>query len=60
MTSTLVGERTQGSKTFQYLEEKKPIGIFLVAASEKKEAQTVLHSLCMCKRIQGLTGGVVR
>ena len=25
---------TQGSKTFQYLEEKKPNGIPLVAASE--------------------------
>gem|GEM_PF-3380856 len=31
---------TQGSKTFQYLEENKPIGISLVAASEKEEAQT--------------------
>jgi hypothetical protein len=35
-----VREHTQGSKTFQYLVEKKPIGISLVAASEKEEAQT--------------------
>ena len=33
-------ELTQGSKTFHYLEEKKPISISLVAASEKEEAQT--------------------
>ena len=31
---------TQGSKTFQYLEEKKPNGIPLVAASEEGKAQT--------------------
>gem|GEM_PF-3355025 len=32
--------QTRGSKTFQYPEEKRPIGIFLVAASEKERAQT--------------------
>ena len=37
--------RTQGSKTFHYLEEKKTIPLFagsisLVAASEKEKAQT--------------------
>ena len=37
-------ERTRGSKTFQYLEEKKTIVISLVAASENEEAQTQLHS----------------
>jgi len=37
-TPTQVGERTRGSKTFQYPEEKKPIGISLVAASEKESA----------------------
>ena len=34
---------TQGSKTFQYLEEKKLKRISLVAASEKEEAQTQLQ-----------------
>jgi len=29
-------EQTQGSKTFQYLVENKPIGISLVAASENE------------------------
>ena len=33
-------EQTLGSKTFQYQEEKRPIGIPLVAASETGEAQT--------------------
>ena len=33
-------EQTSGSKTFQYREEKRPIGIPLVAASETGEAQT--------------------
>ena len=33
--------QTQGSKTFQYLVENRPIGISLVAASEKERAQTV-------------------
>ena len=32
--------QTQGSKTFQYLVENRPIGISLVAASEKERAQT--------------------
>lgn len=34
-------ERTWGSETSQYPEEKKPIGIPLVAASEQGEAQTM-------------------
>jgi hypothetical protein len=33
-------EYTQGSKTFQYLVEKRTIVISLVAASEKERAQT--------------------
>ena len=33
-------EQTSGSKTFQYREEKRPIGIPLVAASETGAAQT--------------------
>ena len=33
-------EHTSGSKTFQYREEKRPIGIPLVAASETGKAQT--------------------
>ena len=33
-------EQTSGSKTFQYREEKRPIGIPLVAASETGKAQT--------------------
>ena len=36
----LHAEQTQGSKTFQYLEEERPIGISWVAASEKERAQT--------------------
>ena len=36
---------TQGSKTFQYLEEKKTKVIALVAASENAKAQTTLLSL---------------
>ena len=36
---------TQGSKTFQYLEENKTTVIALVAASENGEAQTTLLSL---------------
>ena len=35
---------TQGSETSQYLEEKKTIVIPLVAASEKGEAQTLIHA----------------
>ena len=37
-------ERTQGSKTFQYLVEKRPKRISLVAASEKERAQTVISN----------------
>ena len=33
-------EQTLGSKTFQYQEEKRPIGTPLVAASETGTAQT--------------------
>jgi len=33
-------EQTSGSKTFQYREEKRPIGIPLIAASETGKAQT--------------------
>ena len=33
-------EQTLGSKTFQYQEEKRPIGIPLIAASETGKAQT--------------------
>ena len=33
-------EQTSGSETSQYREEKKPIGIPLVAASETGKAQT--------------------
>ena len=33
-------ELTQGSETSHYLEERRPIGISLVAASEKEKAQT--------------------
>ena len=41
VTSTLdVGEYTWGSETSQYPEEKRPIGIPLVAASETGRAQT--------------------
>lgn len=36
--------QTLGSKTFQYQKEKKLTSISLVAASEKEEAQTELHS----------------
>lgn len=35
---------TLGSKTFQYQKEKRLKSISLVAASEKEEAQTELHS----------------
>ena len=37
---------TWGSETSQYPEEKRPIGIFLVAASEKERAQTELCLQC--------------
>lgn len=43
-STTLCRECTQGSKTFQYLVEKKLISISLVAASEKETAQTEFHS----------------
>ena len=38
-------EQTSGSKTFQYREEKRPIGIPLVAASETGKAQTQPQNL---------------
>ncbi len=57
---TLGRELTQGSKTFQYLEEKKTIVIALVAASENAEAQTWLHSHCISNGAVGLLPGVVR
>ena len=50
--------RTQGSKTFQYLVEKKPIGISLVAASENEEAQTGI--IYFCSNVEVRNGGVVR
>ncbi len=53
-------ERTQGSKTFQYLEEKKTIVISLVAASEKEEAQTQVQFRCFCSGASELMLGVVR
>ncbi len=37
----MIKERTLGSETSQYQEEKKQICISLVAASEKEGAQTV-------------------
>ncbi|PIT90937.1 hypothetical protein COU17_03205 [Candidatus Kaiserbacteria bacterium CG10_big_fil_rev_8_21_14_0_10_49_17] len=40
-----VGERTLGSETSQYQEEKKPIGIPQVAASETGRAQTRSHPI---------------
>lgn len=58
--STLAKERTQGSKTFQYLVEKRPIGISLVAASEKERAQTQLHSRGALQCVVGVLLGVVR
>ncbi len=48
------GERTRGSETSQYPEERRPIGISLVAASETEEAQTEPYFLilsviiCLC------------
>ena len=42
-------ERTLGSETSQYQEEKKKIFIFLVAASEKERAQTRVAILGGCK-----------
>ena len=44
----MLREQTQGSKTFQYLEEKRTIVISLVAASEKERAQTE------CRKTQGV------
>ena len=43
------GKHTQGSKTFQYLEEKRTIVISLVAASEKEKAQTLRFIEGGCK-----------
>ena len=40
-------EQTSGSKTFQYREEKRPIGIPQVAASETGKAQTQPQSLIL-------------
>ena len=42
-------ERTLGSETSQYQEEKKKIFIFLVAASEKERAQTEVAIPRGCK-----------
>ena len=53
-------EYTQGSKTFQYLEEQRTTVIFLVAASEKETAQTQLHSRDVHSRVAGMLLGVVR
>jgi hypothetical protein len=59
-SATLRRELTQGSKTFQYLEEKRTIVISLVAASEKEEAQTRLHSRDVIYHFVGVLPGVVR
>jgi hypothetical protein len=56
----LCRELTQGSKTFQYLEEKKTIVISLVAASENEEAQTRFHSHHIFSGVVGMMPGVVR
>jgi hypothetical protein len=56
----LCRELTQGSKTFQYLEEKKTIVISLVAASEHEEAQTWFHSHDVIYHFVGMMPGVVR
>ncbi len=45
----MIKERTLGSETSQYQEEKKQICISLVAASEKEEAQTEVAILRGCK-----------
>ena len=41
LESVAIQMQTMGSETSQYHEEKKPIGISLVAASERESAQTV-------------------
>ena len=41
LESLAIEMHTSGSETSQYREEKKPIGISLVAASENEAAQTV-------------------
>ena len=46
-----VGKQTLGSETSQYQEEKRPIGIPLVAASETGKAQTQPQNL----NLQGST-----
>ena len=53
-------EHTLGSETSQYQEEKKPIGIPLVAASETGRAQTQPqhHSARNCSAMLGM--GVIR
>ena len=40
LESRAIGMQTPGSETSQYREEKKPISISLVAASEREKAQT--------------------
>ena len=40
LVSRAIEKQTSGSETSQYREEKRPIGIPLVAASETGEAQT--------------------
>ena len=45
----MIKERTLGSETSQYLEEKKKTFISLVAASEKEEAQTSVAIQGGCK-----------
>ena len=52
---------TRGSETSQYPEEQKPIGISLVAASEREEAQTDAHIVpCEAIRRVWYVLGVVR
>ena len=53
-------EQTSGSKTFQYREEKRPIGIPLVAASETGKAQTQPQYRNASNRESILGMGVIR
>ena len=54
-------EQTLGSETSQYQEENKPIGIPLVAASEKGEAQTQPQYRSATKVVRRYWGmGVIR
>jgi hypothetical protein len=51
---------TPGSETSQYREEKKPISISLVAASEREGAQTAdLPTLLVAIRVVRVSLGVV-